>query len=113
MADRMPNGDIRLSSKDAARILAMVARGDRPHDIAAWFGVNQGRIAEVEDGEFGIAKETDATNLPPRGSPGIKARRLMASLEEVHDLLSTKGADGIHEALAEIDAAKQKYRKPD
>ena len=113
MVYKMANGDIRLSSKDAAKILGMVARGDRKHDIAAWFGVNQGRIAEVEDGEFGIAKETDTKSLPPRGSPGIKAHRLLASLEEVHDLLSTKGADGIREALAEIDDAKQRFRKPE
>jgi hypothetical protein len=30
----------------------MVTRGDRHHDIAAWFGVNQGRIAEVNSGEL-------------------------------------------------------------
>jgi hypothetical protein len=30
----------------------MLARGDRHHDIAAWFGVNQARIAEVKGGEL-------------------------------------------------------------
>lgn len=29
-----------LTNKDASIILGMVARGDREHDIAAWFGVN-------------------------------------------------------------------------
>lgn len=109
MAEKPSANDI--SSRDAARILAMLARGDRPHDVAAWFGVNQGRIAEIEDGEFGLARETDSKTLPPKGSPGLKARRLMASLEEVQDLLLTKGEDGIRDALAEIDAAKMKYRK--
>jgi hypothetical protein len=109
MSDKGNRGDI--SSRDAARILSMLARGDRPHDVAAWFGVNQGRIAEIEDGEFGLAKEIDLKTLPPRGSPGQKARRLMASLEEIEDLLRTKGEDGIRDALAEIEAAKMKYRK--
>jgi len=113
MADEAPKNDIKLSPRDAARILAMLARGDRRHDVAAWFGVNQGRIAEVEDGAFGNAKETDLKTLPPKGSPGLKAKRLMASLDEVHDLLTTKGEDGIHEALAEIEAARLKYRKPE
>jgi hypothetical protein len=31
-----------LTNKDASIILGMVARGDREHDIAAWFGVNHG-----------------------------------------------------------------------
>ncbi len=30
--------------------MGMISRGDRNHDIAVWFGVNQGRIAEVKDG---------------------------------------------------------------
>ena len=38
---------ITLTNKDASIALGMVARGDREHDIAAWFGVNQGRIAEA------------------------------------------------------------------
>jgi len=37
----------RLTPADASIIKGMIARGDRHHDIAAWFGVNQGRIAEV------------------------------------------------------------------
>ncbi len=113
MAGTPPNNDIRLSGREAAKILSMLARGDRKHDVAAWFGVNQGRIAEVEDGAFGNAKETDLKSLPPSGPPGIKARRLFASLEEVHDLLTTKGEEGIHEALAELEAARLKYKKPE
>jgi hypothetical protein len=32
-----------LTNKDASIVLGMIARDDRDHDIAAWFGVNQGR----------------------------------------------------------------------
>jgi hypothetical protein len=39
----------RLKASDAPIIMGMIARSDRDRDIAAWFGVNQGRIAEVKD----------------------------------------------------------------
>ena len=44
-----PSG-IRLCSEDAAIVKGMLARGDRQHDIAAWFGVNGGRIGEISTG---------------------------------------------------------------
>ena len=57
--------------------MGMVVRGDRDHDIAAWFGVNQGRIAEVKDGtKFGSVSAALSNQLPPKGPPGIKGRRL-------------------------------------
>lgn len=66
-----------LTQKDAEVVLGMVARGDRDHDIAAWFGVNQGRIAEVKSGSgWGPLSAASADRLPPRGAPGIKGRRL-------------------------------------
>lgn len=59
-----------LKSSDAAIIFGMVARDDRDHDIAAWFGVNQGRIAEVKDGsKFGVVAAAAANQLPPKGPP--------------------------------------------
>lgn len=66
-----------LGPADAPIIFGMVARSDRDHDIAAWFGVNQGRIAEVKDGsKFGIVTAASQDELPPKGPPGIKGRRL-------------------------------------
>jgi hypothetical protein len=38
-----------LKASDAPIIFGMVARSDRDHDIAAWFGVNQGRFVEVKE----------------------------------------------------------------
>lgn len=43
-----PSG-ISLTGTDAAIIKGMLLRGDRQHDIAAWFGVNGGRIATPDD----------------------------------------------------------------
>jgi hypothetical protein len=67
----------------------MVARSDRDHDIAAWFGVNQGRIAEVKDGsKFGIVAAAPGVQLPPKGPPGIKGRRLREHAQEALDALN-------------------------
>lgn len=57
-----------LTAEDAALIRGMIARGDRHHDIAAFFGVNQGRIAEIKDGSRfpGIRPAVDR-DLPPKG----------------------------------------------
>lgn len=43
-------------------------RGDRNHDIAAFFGVNQGRIAEIKDGSrFTEVAAANLEDLPPKG----------------------------------------------
>jgi hypothetical protein len=70
--------------------MGMVARGDRDHDIAAWFGVNQGRIAEVKDGtKFGSVAAAPAAQLPPKGPPGIKGRRLRDDVQQALDALNS------------------------
>lgn len=68
MGKRAPPSGHGLTSNDAAVIRGMLARGDRHHDIAAFFGVNQGRIAEVKDGTLypGVAPAAQA-DLPPKG----------------------------------------------
>ena len=46
----------------------MLARGDRQHDIAAWFGVNGGRIGEIASGQaFRSVQPEEGANIPPRG----------------------------------------------
>ena len=68
MATRAEPSGLALTKQDAALIRGMIARGDRHHDIAAFFGVNQGRIAEVREGSrFPGIPPTDADDLPPKG----------------------------------------------
>jgi hypothetical protein len=76
-----------VHAADVPVILGMVNRGDRKHDIAAWFGLNQGRIAEVEDGAHGTPPAATASKLPPSGSPGPRARALRAEAGRVLQLL--------------------------
>ncbi|MFC3075168.1 hypothetical protein ACFOHH_18810, partial [Shinella pollutisoli] len=79
-----------LNNSDAALVKGMIARGDRQHDIAAYFGVNGGRIGEASTGEnfSGVAAAT--TNLPPP-SPylvvpadmRVRAERILGPVDKV------------------------------
>ena len=80
-----------LTHGDAGIVLGMVKRGDRHHDIAAWFGVNQGRIAEVQDGSHGSVSAAPADQLPPKGPPGVKGKRLRATVGEAVERLESGG----------------------
>lgn len=64
---RAANSGITLSERDAAIVKAMIARGDRQHDIAAWFGVNGGRIGEIARGRKFRSVTPATENLPPPG----------------------------------------------
>jgi hypothetical protein len=97
-----------LTSADVPTIMGMAARDDRDHDVAAWFGVNQGRIAEAKEGKYGTAAPLPAAQLPPKGPPGIKGRRLRGSVETALTALkkgdAAKAADVLQEARALYDA---------
>lgn len=71
---RAQSRSTQLTEHDASVIKGMILRGDHSQDIAAWFGVNQGRIAEIKKGDRfpGIAP-IPTGELPPSGPyPGIK-----------------------------------------
>ena len=81
-----PSG-IRLTEDDAAIVKGMLARGDRQHDIAAWFGVNGGRIGEVSTGaKFADVKSVELADLPPQGPylSGRQSAELLAKLGFSH-----------------------------
>jgi hypothetical protein len=98
-----------LTNHDASIVLGMLSRGDRDHDIAAWFGVNGGRIADVKNGDFGSITAAESSTLPPKGPPGVKGRRLYRYVEDAIKALKEKGADGVAEALATLEDGKAKY----
>jgi hypothetical protein len=86
---RARRSGITVSAVDLPTILGMVARGDRRHDVAAWFGLNQGRIREVENGDHGSAAAAPPSRLPPSGSPGPKALALRQAVQQVSKLLNS------------------------
>ena len=95
-----------LKASDAPIIIGMQARGDRDHDIAAWFGVNQGRVAEVKDGKFGDVAAAPSHQLPPKGPPGVKGKRLRAAVEKA--LTHLERAD-TKQAITALADAKKRY----
>ncbi len=102
MAKRAKASGISLSSNDAAIIKGMLVRGDRQHDIAAYFGVNGGRIAEISSGEkFGHVVAAADRDLPEPGPylSGREAAQLLASLAMARN------------ALAAAEAAAQSVRR--
>jgi hypothetical protein len=94
----------RLSVEDAAKVKAMLQRGDRHHDIAAWFGVNQGRIAEVRGRElFPEVSPARPEELPPQGSPGRIALISIKALEGTRNKLAA-ASQALEDAIAREDA---------
>ena len=87
MGRAQPSG-IRLSAADAALIKGMLQRGDRQHDIAAWFGVNGGRIAEIATGaKFGEVEAASPEILPapgpyPSASQAVEAIGALSKAKE-------------------------------
>lgn len=65
-----------LTEADARVVKGMLNRGDRQHDIAAWFGVNGGRIGEIASGhKFWWVPPAPDEQLPPAGPyPGASAQ---------------------------------------
>jgi hypothetical protein len=89
-----------LSDADVAVIKGMLARGDRQSDIAAWFGCNGGRIAEINTGKRGALIAPASERLLPPSGPytvsvrgALKAREALTALRELID-----------ETLTEVEA---------
>jgi hypothetical protein len=94
-----PSGNT-LTARDASLIKAMLARGDRQHDIAAWFGVNGGRISDVATGKlFSWAKP--ATSDLPLAGPYLNARQVSEAQAALDQALA---------ALAQAELAIGKLR---
>lgn len=103
--DRAKRSGITVTPENVPIILGMVARGDRRHDVAAWLGLNQGRIKEVEDGKHGSGTPAPHDQLPPSGSPGPKALELRDAVEQVRHLLRRQGPGDIATALKQLELA--------
>lgn len=96
---RARKSGISISAEEAAIVKGMLKRGDRQHDIAAWFGVNGGRIAEIAVGDNFSNVSPLTVGLPPPG-PYISGR---AAYGAVKALKTIRGA--LERAKSEVDAA--------
>lgn len=98
-----------LTNKDASIVLGMISRGDKQHDIAAWFGENQARIVEVEKGSHGSIAAAPREDLPPKGPPGLKGRRLRAFAIKALKALEENNFAEAESALSEGIAAYDRH----
>lgn len=103
----------KLKSGDIPIIIGMVNRGDRDHDIAAWFGVNQGRIAEAKEGKHGTPSSVPSGQLPPKGPPGIKGRRLRIAVDKALSILSKGGPNSGGDVEKLLREEAQRYDAPE
>ena len=83
------NSGISLTKEDASIVKGMLNRGDRQHDIASWFGVNGGRIAEISTGKKFKDVVTKNNNLPPRGPylSGMDMMNVKTKIEDVNKIV--------------------------
>ena len=114
---RAQQSGIRLTKEDAAIIKGMLRRGDRQHDIASWFGVNGGRIAEISARRkfADVLIETD--NLPPEG-PYITGRNsikiktvLLDIVNKIHEMRQKQPNDDQYALLSEVNEKLEKVLK--
>lgn len=83
MSHRAKYSGLSLTDTDAAVVKGMLLRGDRQHDVAAWFGVNGGRVAEIATGaRFDSIAAAPFEKLPPSG-PYPCGREATAAIEAV------------------------------
>lgn len=100
--------------KDTQIVKGMLARGDRQHDIASYFGVNGGRVAEVatDQGDFPNATALSEDKLPPCG-PYVGAKtvfEIKQHLQEAIDLIEGAGTKNDESQFA-LDALKESIEK--
>jgi hypothetical protein len=95
----------RLDAEVAGLIKGMLLRGDKQQDIGAFFGINHGRVSDINKGYRYAEVEAAAPEalLPP--GPHLTPAalwRVRVGLERVHDIIS--------EALNIIHRAEQAAR---
>jgi hypothetical protein len=95
-----------LTYRDTQLVKGMLKRGDRQHDIAAYFGVNAGRIAEVATGTniYPSAQPANDDELPPAG-PYLTKYALSSVIETLNEAIQAIELAEAEEDVADIKAA--------
>ena len=108
---RAPSSGRVLNSADAALVKGMIDRGDRQHDIAAYFAVNGGRIGETSTGEKFASVAAVTSGLPPSAPylviPAALRSDAVSLAADLKALGASKAtADKLDRILSEMDASK-------
>lgn len=96
----------RLTHRDTRFVKGMLNRGDRQHDIAAYFGVNGGRIAEVAtgDNDYPNAEPMPVEELPPPG-PYLTKYALQGIIDTLNEAIEAIELAEAEEDVADVKAA--------
>lgn len=94
-----------LSYRDTQVVKGMLARGDRQHDIASYFGVNGGRIGEIAAGDnpYPNVKPTPEDDLPPSG-PYLTKYALSSVIDTLNEAIEAIELAEAEEDVADIKA---------
>ncbi len=95
-----------LTYRDTQLVKGMLLRGDRQHDIAAYFGVNAGRIAEVATGDHAYpnAKPMPEEELPPPG-PYLTKFALQSVIDALSESIAAIEMAEAEEQIEDVRAA--------
>lgn len=95
-----------LSYRQTQVVRGMLQRGDRQHDIAAYFGENAGRIPEVANGTstYATADPMPEEKLPPPG-PYLTKYALHSVIKTLNDAIEAIEMAEAEEKLEDVKAA--------
>jgi hypothetical protein len=90
----------------------MLSRGDRQHDVASYFGVNGGRIAEIANGTnaYPNAQPTPEADLPPPW-PYLSKFALQSVIGTLNEALAALDLADAENEISDVKAALQLARE--
>lgn len=97
-----------LNHRETRIVKGMLLRGDRQHDIAAYFGVNAGRVAEVATGDcaYPNAQPMEEDKLPPPG-PYLTKFALQSVIRTLNEAIEVVELAEASEQIEDVKAALQ------
>ena len=109
---RAASGGAKLSYRDIQLVKGMLLRGDRQHDIAAYFGVNGGRVAEVATGDCDYPNSPAApeNELPPPG-PYLTKFALQSVIAALNNAIEAVALAEAEEKVEDVKAALELARE--
>jgi len=105
---RAPTSGITLGYRETCVVKGMLARGDRQHDIASYFGVNGGRIGEIATGDnaYPNAQPAPEADLPPPG-PYMTKFAVQGVIDTLNEAIEALDLAEHENELADVKAAIQ------
>jgi hypothetical protein len=103
---KAPASGITLGYRETCVVKGMLARGDRQHDIASYYGVNGGRIAEIANGPGNYPNAQPATeaDLPPE-RPYLTKYAVQSVIDTLNEALEALDLADAETELADVKAA--------